>query len=68
MSHTKKLLLAVLGTVMLQGCATTGVADAGAEAASAAPLPTKVSVPSRSYGSLGGYRYRRLVVVNADAS
>jgi hypothetical protein len=68
MTTTRKLLFAMLGLAMLSGCATSRVGDAGAEAAPAAPLPTKVSVPAKNYGSLGGYRYRRLVVVNAEAS
>ena len=68
MTTTKKLLFAALGLALLSGCATTRTADAGAQAAPAAPLPTKTAVPGKSYGSLGGYRYRRLVVVNAEAS
>jgi hypothetical protein len=67
MTTTKKLLGAVLGLAMLQGCATTRVDGSGAESAAPAE-PAKVSVPGKSYGSLGGYRYRRLVVVNAEAA
>lgn len=58
----KKLAVAALAIAGLAGCATTQTvsrsAPDGAQAAE-----RQVSRPLRSYGSLGGYRYRRFVAV-----
>ena len=58
-TKTKKLalaLFAVVGFAGLSGCASTPTAPQLA----AADTP-QVSRPAPTYGSLGGYRYRRLV-------
>jgi hypothetical protein len=67
MNKTKKLALAILATAALSGCATVRNDPAAAEA-SAAPAPAQVSRPAASYGSMGGYRYRRLIAVNLASS
>ncbi len=64
---TKKLAVAVLAVAALSGCATTRTADLR-DTPAAAPAAAKVSMPMRSYGSLGGYRYRRFAAVDAPAS
>jgi outer membrane lipoprotein SlyB len=60
--NLKKLAVAALAVAGLAGCATTQTvsrsAPDGAQAAE-----RQVSRPLRSYGSLGGYRYRRFVAV-----
>lgn len=67
MNNMKKLAVAVLAVAVLSGCATTRSADlAGAEAAPAKEY--QVSRPAQSYGSLGGYRYRRLVAIDLRSS
>jgi uncharacterized protein YceK len=67
MNKTKKLAVAVLVVAGLSGCATTRTDDlAGAEAAPAKEY--QVSRPAASYGSMGGYRYRRLVAVDLRSS
>jgi curli biogenesis system outer membrane secretion channel CsgG len=67
MNNIKKVAVAALAVAALAGCATTRTADlAGANA-----MPAKeyqVSRPAPSYGSMGGYRYRRFVAVSASAS
>ena len=74
MNNTKKLAVAVLAVAALSGCATTQVAELRAELqdpAAKAPVAaarTMVSVPMQSYGSMGGYRYRRFVAVSVPAS
>jgi uncharacterized protein YceK len=69
MNKTKKLAVAVLVVAGLSGCATTRTADlAGAGAAPAKEQPQQVSRPSASYGSMGGYRYRRLVAIDLRSS
>jgi hypothetical protein len=64
-NKTKKLavvILAVAGFAGLSGCATTQNIDfAGA-------APEQVSKPMPSYGSMGGYRYRRFVAASAAAT
>jgi uncharacterized lipoprotein len=67
MNKTKKLAVAVLAVAGLSGCASTQVAQmAGGQqmqpAAQAAPQAT-VSRALPSYGSMGGYRYRRFAAV-----
>ena len=67
MDKMKKLAVAVLAVAGLAGCATTRSADqAGADAAPVKEI--QVSRPAPSYGSMGGYRYRRFVVVTIAAS
>lgn len=67
MNNIKKLAVAVLAVAGLSGCATTRTADlARTEVAPA--TEQQVSRPTRSYGSLGGYRYRRFVAVTISAS
>ena len=65
MNKTKKLavaILAVAGFAGLSGCATTQKVDVAGAA------PEQVSRPMPSYGSMGGYRYRRFVAVSASAT
>jgi hypothetical protein len=65
MNKTKKVafvILAVAGFAGLAGCATTQKMDIAGAA------PEQVSRPMPSYGSMGGYRYRRFVAVSASAS
>ncbi len=67
--HLKKLAVAVFAVAGLSGCATSQVAGPdGVEAAPAVPAAERmVSRPMPSYGSMGGYRYRRFVAVAASA-
>jgi uncharacterized protein YceK len=66
MNRNKMLVLAVLAAAGLSGCATARSDLAAAEAA--APAAAQVSKPAASYGSMGGYRYRRLVTVKIASS
>jgi uncharacterized lipoprotein len=64
MNKTKKLVVAVLAVAGLSGCASTQVADlARGQEMQAAPqarnAEPKVSRALATYGSRGGYRYRR---------
>ena len=69
MNNTRKLAVAVLAVAGLSGCASTRIAElARTEAAPAAVEQHEVSRPAQSYGSMGGYRYRRLVKVTIAAS
>jgi hypothetical protein len=61
MNRTTKLALAALAAAFLSGCATTQTHD-GARTDAAAPMEKQVSRPA-AYGSMGGYRYRRLVSI-----
>jgi uncharacterized protein YceK len=65
MNHGKTLALVILATAGLSGCATTRSEIAAADAV--APT-TQVSRPVQSYGSMGGYRYRRFVTVTIASS
>lgn len=67
MNKMKKLTFAVLAVAALSGCATTRTAEFAAAATSAMPLE-QVSRPAPSYGSMGGYRYRRFVTASASAT
>lgn len=68
MNTGKKLLVAVLAVAGLSGCASTRYAEQGsAAAAPKAPAVEPVSRPA-SYGSLGGYRYRRFTAVVATGA
>ena len=59
-------VVAVLAVAGLAGCASTQVAP-GSEVQAAAE-PQQVSRPAPTYGSMGGYRYRRLVVTPVAGS
>ena len=64
MNNFKKLAVTVLAVAGLAGCASTQVA--GPDCVDAAPAKTAEQSVSRalpSYGSMGGYRYRRLAAV-----
>jgi len=65
MNKMKKMTFAVLAVAALSGCATTRTADTAA--AGAVPMEL-VSKPAPSYGSMGGYRYRRFVAVAIPAT
>ncbi len=67
-NNTKKLVFAVLAVAGLSGCATTGLDVAGAGVDAGAMAVEQVSRPLPSYGSMGGYRYRRFVAVSASAT
>ena len=64
MNRTKLLAVVILAIAGLSGCATTRTQDLAHSDArdAAAPAEKQVSRPA-SYGSRGGYRYRRLVAV-----
>ena len=64
MNSSKQLALVILATAALSGCATTRTDLAATEAAA----PAQVSKPATSYGSMGGYRYRRLIAVTIVSS
>lgn len=66
MNKMKKLAFAVVAVAGFSGCASTQVA--GRPDAAAAPAPVaelKVMRALPSYGSMGGYRYRRFAAVAA---
>lgn len=66
MNRMKKLAVAVLAVLGFSGCASTQLAGVAQSDAAQAPVAqTKVSRAMPSYGSMGGYRYRRLVAVAA---
>ena len=65
MNNSKKLALVIVATAALSGCATTRTDQ---PAATGAAAPTQVSKPAASYGSMGGYRYRRLITVTIVSS
>lgn len=67
MNKMKKLAVAVLAVAALSGCATTRTAEP-VKAYAEPAAEQQVSRPTRSYGSLGGYRYRRFVAVSIAAS
>ena len=61
MNKMKKLAVLVFAVAVFPGCASTQVA--GPDRVDAAPAKTAEQSVSRalpSYGSMGGYRYRRL--------
>jgi len=65
--NLKKLAIATLAVAALAGCATTRTAaHSGPDGTQAAER--QVSRPLRSYGSLGGYRYRRFAAVTVKES
>ena len=63
MNKMKMLSIAILAVAGLTGCASTRVAELARADAVPADEPQQVSRPAPSYGSMGGYRYRRLVTV-----
>jgi hypothetical protein len=70
MNKTQRLLFAGFATLVMSGCAGTQIADRTDEllrplpgAASPQAVAEPVSRPA-SYGSLGGYRYRRFTAVS----
>lgn len=66
MNKMKKLAFAVVAVAGFSGCASTPVAvRPGAEAAPVAVAEVKVMRALPSYGSMGGYRYRRFAAVTA---
>jgi hypothetical protein len=68
MNKMKELAVAVLAVAGLSGCASTRVAEpAGADAAQPPVAQKKVMRALPSYGSMGGYRYRRFTVVAASS-
>ena len=68
-NKTKKLALAVLAAAALSGCTSMQVADlARADAPPAAQADEgRVIRPLQSYGTRGGYRYRRFAAVTASS-
>jgi hypothetical protein len=65
MNQGKKLLVAVLAVAGLSGCASTQYAErkaASAQPPAADHAAPQVSRPA-SYGTMGGYRYRRFTAV-----
>jgi uncharacterized protein YceK len=68
MNSSKQLALVILATTALSGCATTRTDLAATEAAAVVPAAAQVSKPAPSYGSMGGYRYRRLIAVTIVSS
>jgi hypothetical protein len=68
MNKMKKLAVALLAVAGLSGCASTQVAElARPDPVPAAEQP-QVSRATQSYGSMGGYRYRRFAAVAPSAS
>ena len=68
MNKTKKLAVALLAVASLSGCASTQIAElASGQEMQAAPkaqiAEPKVSRALPTYGSRGGYRYRRFAAV-----
>jgi outer membrane biogenesis lipoprotein LolB len=64
MDKRKKLAFAVLAACAMSGCAGMRTAEpAGADAAPALAAEHQVIRPLQSYGTLGGYRYRRFAAV-----
>ena len=64
-NKTKKLALAVLAAAALSGCTSIQVAELSRpDAAPAQAEESKVIRPLQSYGTMGGYRYRRFAAVS----
>jgi len=66
MDKMKKLAFAVLAAGAMSGCASTRTAElAGVDAV---PAPDRQVIrPLQSYGTMGGYRYRRFAVVTVTS-
>ena len=68
MNKVKKLAFAVLTVCGMSGCASTQYAGpARANEAQSPVAEHKVSRALSSYGTMGGYRYRRFAAVVADS-
>jgi hypothetical protein len=65
--NLKKLAVAALAVAGLAGCATTQTAGRSGPDGTQ-PAERQVSRPLHSYGSLGGYRYRRFAAVTVKDS
>jgi len=66
MNKMKKLAFAAIVVFGMSGCASTRIAElAGADAAPVPAAEPQVLRPLQSYGSMGGYRYRRFAAVAA---
>lgn len=67
MNKTKKLALAVFAVAGMSGCTSMQVASLASadQAPASAAVEQKVSRALPSYGSMGGYRYRRFAAVAA---
>jgi hypothetical protein len=63
MNTVRTMAAVVLVAAGLGGCASTRSAGGGPADGTAPQEPRMVSQPLNSYGSLGGYRYRRLAAV-----
>ena len=64
MKKMKKLAFAVFTLVGVSGCASNQIADlVRSDAVQVEAAQQMVSRPLPSYGSMGGYRYRRLAAV-----
>ena len=70
MNKMKKLAVAVFAVAALSGCASTKLAELAQpdRPVVAEPQQAAVSRPTQSYGSMGGYRYRRFAAVAPSAS
>lgn len=70
MNKMKKLAFAVFAAVCMSGCASTqvaGLASPDATGVAQAQAEQKVSRALPSYGSRGGYRFRRFAAVAATS-
>ncbi len=66
MNKMKKLAFAVIAVAGMSGCASTRIAElAGANVPVANAVEPQVLRPVQSYGTMGGYRYRRFAAVAA---
>jgi hypothetical protein len=64
-NNVKKLAAAVLAVAGLSGCTSMQVADlARTDAKPEQAEEAKVMRPLQSYGTMGGYRYRRFAAVS----
>lgn len=63
MNKTKKLALAALAVAALSGCTSMQVSQLARPDAPVQAEEVKVLRPLQSYGTMGGYRYRRFAAV-----
>lgn len=68
MNKMKKLAVAFLAVAGLSGCASTQIAELARHDPAPAMEQPQVSRATQSYGSMGGYRYRRFAAVAPSAS
>lgn len=70
MNKMKKLAVAVFAVAALAGCASTKVTELARadRPVVSEPQQATVSRPTQSYGTMGGYRYRRFVASAASPS